>query len=415
MHEDHYLQTPEGQLAQYRRRGKTRTWIKVDRIEPRSKHAMPDSEKDEFQRKVLESLTRFRRRAFRGAIALDLSLNTTEKTPSYAHTIAKNLLDLLARPRENLDTLRRGLLYFDDAQVHALSVSCSHGEQNPGIFITASPLQMLLEDLDLAVRATRELENHRDESEQSERFDSAIEDLADLLRNEADNRRLYGDRDFELHLKLRRREAQEQLLGRSKISTFDLRQMFGVPNDYLSTSWERVFNTSPLRVVLAELPQVDGASKQYEQEIESKLRQFQTKYGWIINPLLVPVALEVVVKPPPMRRQRGVHDLDNVLRDYLIPRVVDVLKPPSHPCWTLRDPDSFFSMSIAGVRLPKPPTSTRIGLMRYEAWRLPPAKEDSRGFVSVAIVTDAKPCGGVFHEIDQEIERWGEVLEDDIF
>jgi hypothetical protein len=43
----------------------------------------------------------------------------------------------------------------------------------------------------------------------------------------------------------------------------------------------------------------------------------------------VPVALEAMIKPPPSR-QNGLHDLDNVLRTYLIPRVVDILKPVSH-------------------------------------------------------------------------------------
>jgi hypothetical protein len=120
-----------------------------------SKQGMSNTDKDQFQEQIVRALARFRRRAFGGPIALDLSINTTDKTPSHAHTIAKNLLDLLARPRPNVTTSRQGLLYFDDNQVHALSVSCRHGEQHPEIYITACLLRALREDLGLAAMVSR--------------------------------------------------------------------------------------------------------------------------------------------------------------------------------------------------------------------------------------------------------------------
>ena len=154
---DHYLASPEGRLAQYRRRQKSRVLIRVDDFEPRSKRSVPEAEKDRFQRRILQSLTRFRRHAFRGSIALELDARTTEKTPAHAQTIAKNLLDLLGRPRPNLQTTRGGLLYRDDRQIHALSVTCGRGGQNPEICVTAGPLRLLLDDLLLARDASREL------------------------------------------------------------------------------------------------------------------------------------------------------------------------------------------------------------------------------------------------------------------
>jgi hypothetical protein len=154
---DHYLESPEGQLAQYRRRQKSRIWIRVDDIEPRSKQSMPQADKDEFQRRVLQSLTRLRRQAFRGPIALELNACTTETNPSHAQTIAKNILDLLAEPRPTVQTTRGGLIYYDDKQIQALSVSCSHGEERPEICLTASSLRPLLDDLLLALEASRDL------------------------------------------------------------------------------------------------------------------------------------------------------------------------------------------------------------------------------------------------------------------
>ena len=411
-----YLETPEGRLAQYRRRFQKRIQVSIKDVEPRSKQAMPDEDKDEIQRQVLHCLVKRRRLAFRGPLALKLELDTTDKNPSHAHTIAKNVLDLLARPRRNLITSRNGLLYFDDQQVDALSVSCSHGNEHPSIFVSASPLAAFLEDVGLAMLASKELEDGPDKWERSRHFDEAIEHLTDLSRNEARDRELLGDHNFDFLLELARRKAQEQMLGRAKVSVLDLAYMYGVPKETLprefAARWEQLFCSTPLRIILSELPQVDGASRRYKEEVESRLREFQTKLGWLIDPLLVPVALEVMIRPPPMTRRRGLHDLDNVLRDYLIPRVVEILKPPSDTFWAFRndkplrrDPEFYHGGS---VRRSMPPASTRLGVTRYEAWRLPPAGDDFTGFVSVAVVADTTGEGDVFWQIDREIERWEE-------
>jgi hypothetical protein len=113
--------------------------------------------------------------------------------------------------------------------------------------------------------------------------------------------------------------------------------------------WEQMFVSTPLRISLSELPQVKGASEVWRQEIDQKLRSFQAQFGRLIDPLLVPVALEVVIKPPSRSSQRGLHDLDNVLRSYLIPRVVEILKPMSHYAFAFdneamkRDAPALFS------------------------------------------------------------------------
>src|SRR5262245_53922569 len=120
-----------------------------------------------------------RRHAFRGPIALEMSLHTSGKTPSHGHTIAKNLLDLLSRPQPGVRTDRRGLLYYDDSQIHGLSVSCLHGQAKPRIDISAMSLGHFLEDLELAVHAGETL---NDEAKMEFRDDS-IESFRDTLRN----------------------------------------------------------------------------------------------------------------------------------------------------------------------------------------------------------------------------------------
>lgn len=421
---DHYLDTPEGLLAQHRRRSLRSVHFSIEDVEPRAKHSMPESDKDQVQVQLLEWLVDLHRKAFRGPLALRLRLSTTEKTPTHSHNIAKNLLDLFAKPRLSIKTRRRGLLYGDDKQVHALAVTCHHGEKTPMITALASPLGSLLQDLDLAMQSARQDRNDNHEWEQRQELDQALGGVKDLLRDEANFRRRLGDQTFESWLRHSRQLAQEHLLGRAAVTPSDLAMMYNVSGRGfgldLAGTWEQMFASTPLRVTLSELPQVTGASAVWKEEIDQKLREFQTRFGWLIDPLLVPVALEVVIKPPPPSRQNGLHDLDNVLRSYLIPRVVEILRPISHFAFTLDaeamkgDTLKLFSggrLAEWGNRFPKPPASTRAGVTRYEAWRLPPASEGESGFVSMAIVTDLTGHDDIFGRIDDEIECWKEGLE----
>jgi len=166
--------------------------------------------------------------------------------------------------------------------------------------------------------------------------------------------------------------------------------------------WQQIFKSSPLRLTLSEPPQETGGSAQWKQEIEDKLDTFKKRWGHVIDPLLVPVALEVVMQPPPLSRQRGVSDLDNILREYIIPRVVSVLNPISH---------HVFAIGSAPTKPRMPPPSTRSGVTRFEAFRLPPAREGSSGFVSAAIVADWTGLDSVLGRVDSEIEVGRESLE----
>jgi hypothetical protein len=223
------------------------------------------------------------------------------------------------------------------------------------------------------------------------------------LHGEADYRRTIGDR--------------------AAVTPRDLAMLYNVSGRALGIDvaeiWEQTFQSTPLRMLLNELPQVEGASTLWKQEIDAKLRDFQSRLGWLIDPLLVPVALEAVIKQPPPSRQNNLHDLDNVLRTYLILRVVHILRPVSHCAFTLdekalrREAPELFSNPRSGWHngISRPPASTKAGVTRYEAWRLLPANEGSQGFVSVAVVADVTGHGDTFRQIDDEIESWRESLD----
>ena len=106
------------------------------------------------------------------------------------------------------------------------------------------------------------------------------------------------------------------------------------------------------------------------------------------------------------------HDLDNVVRSYLIPKVVEILKPVSHYAFTLDD-DARKSLAHfardANQRLP--PLTTSLGVTRFDIWRPPPAREGSEGYVQMALVNDLTGYDDPFGQIDEKIDQWVDSLD----
>lgn len=382
---------------------------------------MPDADKDDVQRKLLLQMERMGRRAFRGPLALRMRLETTEKQPTHSHHSVKNLLDLFGRPRENVLTGRSALLYYDDQQVHALSVTCRHGESEPMIGFTASPLRGILDDLKLAQKNADERCDPYEERKNRMCLDGAFEGFANLRRQGPEFRRRWGDSAYESLLRMYQQSAQEAILGGAALRPRDVVAFYDRSVEGLGVNFraifERLFFSTPLRIELSELPQLPGSSDIWRAEIDTKLKGFMNKFRRLIDPLLIPVALEVVIKPPPDNQRRGLHDLDNVLRSYLIPRVVGILKPPSDLAFTYdleamkhAAANSGGSFQLGALQK-RPPASTKYGVTRYEAWRLPPARKGEKGFVGVAVVADSSGFEDVLGQIDEEIKSWSESLE----
>jgi hypothetical protein len=133
--------------------------------------------------------------------------------------------------------------------------------------------------------------------------------------------------------------------------------------------------------------------------------------------------LELDHQPPCRRRSVGgrcstepedaggsAHDLDNIVRDYLLPGIVPSFGTVSDHRWTIdfydlrqRDP----KLAASWAPNPTPPTGTKWGVTRYEAWRLP-AVTGELGFVSVALVADMDAKGDLMDQVDKNIRRWSD-------
>lgn len=401
-------------LARYRKRADRRVGMLVHDVEPQSKR-MPDADRDRFQTAVSEDMTTFSRGPLSGPVALKLDLSTTSRNAPQAHTIAKNLLDLLGKRRPGVPGKRRHLLYKDDAQIQALSVSCRHGEEHPAILISGQPLAALLDDLELATEAmcVHEMENYGDvyQRDQEEEW---IKHLRKLQRDEPEQRDRHGDDYYDAYLKMVRWSAQRALLGRSGVDLPVLGWMYGRPKAATSIlspeGWADLIGQSKLRLQLGDLPMTSGSSAAFKRRVEEEIATFKERWDWVISPLVVAVALEVVVRPKAATPAAVLHDLDNIVRDYLLPSIVPSFGTVTDHRWTIdfddlrrRDPD----LADRWGPNPTPPSGTKWGVTRYEAWRLPPVEGEPR-FVSVGLVADMDAQGNTFDRIDEWARKWAE-------
>jgi hypothetical protein len=406
-----------GASARYQSRRGRRIHINVDEIEPQSKK-MSVADRTAFQAAVAEQLTSIKRGTFRGDIALKLDLATASKSPPHAHTIAKNILDLLGNRMTGVDWPRKSLLYADDSQIQALSVLCRHGEDSPNIRIEARPFAAMLGDLELAAEAVRTAETMQSYYER-EREEEWIDTFRDLIRDEERQRHALGDKMYEAYREMVRWSAQRALLGRSGVDIAVLAWMYGlprgIPTEFDKSMWASLVGGSKLRLQVGELPIATGGSSTFRQKVSDEIAAFKKRWDWVISPLVVAVALEVVVRPNPKTPPAVLHDLDNIVRDYLIPGIVPAFGTVSDQRWTIdfaelraRDP----KLADAWGPNPTPPAGTKNGVTRYEVWRLP-AVEDEPGFVSVALVADIDAKGDLMEQMDDHIGEWEKNLSDD--
>lgn len=384
-----FLESTEGRQLIWRRHEMRTVRLHIQGIEPSSKKGMSAEDKAKFQQFVADELSNMNRRAFRGPIAIDIWAGTTGRTPSHVQNIAKNLLDLLAKP-VHIRHAEGALLFRDDSQVHGLSIRCDHGNAEPFFWITATPFRNVLRSLEI-------IGTQRHSHEQHEHFDHLEwEESLARLRDLKESRNMYGSVLTDQLERWYRSEAQANWLKGSSITPSVLGHFYPNPKwkmePYMTLlrsatrSFTAALHINPNRILLPELPQRDGGSRDYGQYVRKSYEEFHSRFGKHLLPLETPLAIEVLVKPPPIERQRGLHDLDNVCRDYLIPRLVELFKPP------------LFN----NISRPSP----GLGLMRYEVWRVSREPDDgSPGFVSVSLVSDLYPSESLFTRIHRDAEK----------
>lgn len=407
-----WLESDSGKIFGYRDRESRRARVCINDVEPQS-NRMRAANCDRIQTLVLKKLAAMRKRPFRGDLALRLDLKTTSATPPHAQTAAKKLLDLLGLRRSSVAGRGRYVLYRDDSQVQALAVSCRHGEDGPLIRLEARSMAAMREDLQLANEAIRETDmSDSSRINEEHREQESLFELRALIRDERGLRLRWGDEMYSAMVKMSRLTAQGAVLRRSMVDISALCAMYrrtdGNGSTLLADFQTNYLAETPLRLQIGELPVKPGESQAFRERIEQEIATFKDRWEWVLDPLLVPVGLEVVIRPSPGMPPAALHDLDNVACKYLIPKIVPSFGIVSDYRWMidseeLRKKDPEWAEKHDRMI---PPKSTKAGVYAYQAWRIPAAKGQP-GFVSVALV-DALDytMGDPFTLVDSRIEDW---------
>lgn len=405
-----FFDSAAGLLAQHRACQRRRVYISIRGVEPRKKGRMSDAEEISLQSQILAQMENGKRLAYRGPLVVDMSVDTTVKNPPQAHSIAKNLLDLFSRPRSELG-VGRNLLYRDDEQIHGLSFWCNHGQEEPRIHVSATPLACFRADLAIALEAERKL-RRKVRFQDPYELDAALDHLKDLLQEEV-YREMTGPDTYESMLDYARFDAQEKLLGGTATTLLDLAAMYQVVprNSYMAPAWEKMnrqlvdfFRRHRLRIHLNELPFKPGTSGQYIADVDTQIQKFIQTWRWVLQPLRIPLALQVITRPSPSAgKDPPKNDLDNVVRNYVIPKIVEAFAPPSDIAWTV-NLDRLSTENAAWWQERRKGIPREPQVRRYEAWRLP--VDGTRGFVSVSLVPDIGDLSGSLMRIDEVIEEW---------
>ena len=304
------------------------------------------------------------------------------------------------------------MLYRDDSRVQALAVSCRHGEDSPLIHIEARSMAAMREDLQLAHEVMRETDMaDMTRIYEEDRENESIDDLRELISGERGSRLLWGDETYSAMVKMCRLRAQGSVLRGGMVGISALHAMYGRADGKGSrlpaVIWTPLVAKTPLRLQFGELPVKPGESQAFQERIKREIATFRKCWDWILEPLLVPVGLEVVIRPNPETPPAVLHDLDNVVRKYLIRKIVPSFGIVSDYRWTtafekLRATDPESAETYAQKM---PPTGTKAGVSGYQAWRVP-AVEGQPGFVSVALVGEDYMKSDLFELVDSRIEDW---------
>lgn len=213
-----------------------------------------------------------------------------------------------------------------------------------------------------------------------------------------------------------RRVVQEHLLGLGQIRLRELADLCSPKSTAVDDAFlrdlrrhaeERVVK-SPFRIELPALPTV-GQAERFRGAIKHEVEAFREKLDHLMQPLKMQVGLEVIVRPRHAANESELFDLDNLVRDYLLPHVLEQFRPPSdflHAVGFEHMPGDTPYLKEMQKRRDALPTGVATGIVQYEIFRLPPAPADSpEGYVTVNLTNCAYGGESVFRRMDDVIKK----------
>ena len=423
-----YLKTVEGQISLKHRRQRNKLYFILDGYEPRSKNAITEAKKIEFQSAILADMARHGRRHFTAPVALEFEFRPTEDDPPAIHTMPKNYLDLLQKRVKGLKTKRERLVLKDDRDVYYLAVQYNIGPERsqPHIWKKAAPYRDFVAEMALIEKVQHNNLKHVDNGPFSRRASVSWDELAeddDLIssRNDAYERLKehesrkqfwvshFGEASYKAIREMHIRDLQDEIL---KILTLTTDKLISLLSplfsrrasifDKLNAAVRDMLISEPFTINLNHSNLRPGESSRYRAFVKETMAVFKEDHG-VLFPLKTQAGITILFQPP----ECGSIDLDNLARR-IVPFVNEELKPPSNLIMTfnaeqLPDPELrkwYQERQMAMKRMPK------HSITHYQVIQLPRLSGDSEhGFVRL-ILESGEGFETLWRKIDTLADRW---------
>ncbi|GIK51424.1 MAG: hypothetical protein BroJett014_03970 [Planctomycetota bacterium] len=401
---------------------------------------MRDEDKIAFQNQVLNELTHWKRRAYRGDIALDFEVTPGQgrHAPPLIQTVVKNYLDLLHIPVKGVKTARKRLLYRDDKQVKLLSASYSHAgnKEKDEIWLRAASMGDFLEDVALAERVLRDdftedattrfgerldVQRFLDDQAKRDDDDNAFEELKKLNKDTGAMKARYGELAFQsIHWSLSQR-AQDSFLGNASP---DIRQWtsilapqtrqysVGASDDtdlaraleLIDATLRSMLLSPPLALDLRQLPSLDYSKTEFKKATRAAISDYRKRYPWLF-PLAVPVDVAILFVPP----TGGGVDLDNLAR-YIVPAVNEELQPPPTPTAAMPE-DLIKAYPPLAAMLAEKRKLPSYSIRRYEVVEMRRmSSEPPEGVVRLILHGGSRDKGTIQEQFQSLLSAWSKSI-----
>lgn len=426
--QENFLDSEKGRFLAYRTRQKrifTLWWSG----KLQSKRSASPEVNSQFQRDVLAAMKISGHRApFTGPLMVDILFSAGTRNAPEVHSLAKHYLDLLHRPVTGVQVSRSRILLRDDSQIDFLSCGYDNPADEDGVYLRVRRLSDFAADLELYHDIRDDLADlEADVSDRSRTDfdgDRAIDTYLEFRADKEEFIGRFGQRVYDSLDLLNKRQAQEAILLNRQIELasissllrprFDrqrrrpeMASLLNVTAQMVRSLYEQPFMSLDFGARALK----KGESKEFHQRVREALVS-ATKRNPLLHPLLVPCGVTVLYLPP---NNAPKIDLDNLMRESIMPSVHEILQPPATPLKFLLETqppggDEHFKTMIEEYR-----RAPKFHVTGYQVICLPRMPSDPENGNVRLVVHSGDVWTTTWEKLQSLLKKWEKSVERRIF
>jgi len=368
-------------------------------ITPESKRAM-GKKQSKIQKIIIEQMKIRGYKKITSEVAIEITVYSSEKTPPRIEKFVKNLLDLMHKKEILQDAADADFLPFEeDRDVKYLSVKYIFLSSKSSVVIHIRPFSSFISDIHFV---DAEIKENRDKHDADD-FNSVKEHYKHLIEEEEKYVKVFSKEVYSTMLDFAVLDMQKSLASVMAISPFIIGLIYPKKGRGTKTfkkvykDWATYLIDFPIRIKLPEIPTQKDTSAKYIADIKRQLSSYIEK-RFIFRNLKAPVAATVFYSPP-VGKKGFYKDVDNIMREYILPSFNDVFSPPLSLFNLGMKKDDEFSKVI-----PKSLNGSAIG---YTIIELPKKySEPEKGYLSVGFEIVDLYRDGIIQSLNEKIESY---------